>query len=70
MQIYVEPTGADSPNRNKQAERYNETFGVTIRVLHYGSGLPAIFWSLALIHTVYLQNCRVHITFLMTPFEA
>lgn len=66
----VEPTGADSPNQNKQAERYNDTFGVTVRVLLYGSGLPVQFWSAALIHAAYLHNRRVHKSILMTPFEA
>jgi hypothetical protein len=66
----VEPTGADSPNQNKQAERYNDTFGVTVRVLLYGSGLPANFWSAALIHAAYLHNRCVHKTTLMTLFEA
>jgi hypothetical protein len=66
----VEPTGADSPEQNKGAEKWNDTFGVTVRVLLYGSGLPAIFWSAALLHAVYLHNRRVHKSILMTPFEA
>jgi hypothetical protein len=66
----VEPTGADSPNQNKQAERYNDTFGVTTRVLLYGAGFPAAFWSIALVHACYLHNRHVHKSILMTPFEA
>jgi hypothetical protein len=67
---FVEPTGADSPDQNKQAEKYNDTFAVTVRVLLYGSGLPAIFWSAALLHACYLHNRRVHKSIMMTPFEA
>jgi hypothetical protein len=66
----VEPTGADSPNQNKQAERWNDTFGITTRVLLYGSGLPAEFWSAALLMACYIHNQRVHRSILMTPFEA
>lgn len=66
----VEPTGADSPDQNKQAEKYNDILGVTVRVLLYGSGLPAQFWSAALMHACYLHNRRVHKSTLMTPFEA
>jgi hypothetical protein len=66
----VEPTASDSPEQNKQAEKWNDIFGVTVRVLLYGSGLLAVFWSAALIHAAYLHNRRVHKTILMTPFEA
>ena len=66
----VEPTGADSPNQNKQVEKYNDILAITVRVLLYGSGLPAHFWSAALLHAVYLHNRRVHKSILMTPFEA
>jgi hypothetical protein len=68
--VIVEPTGSDSPEQNKQAEKWNDIFGVTVRVLLYGSGLPAVFWSAALIHAAYLHNRRVHKSILMTPFEA
>ena len=37
----VEPTGADSPSQNGQAERYNEMIATTTRVLLYGSDLTA-----------------------------
>jgi hypothetical protein len=66
----VEPTGADSPNQNKQAEKWNDIFGVTVRVLLYGSGFPAMFWSAALLHAVFLHNRRVSKSTMMTPFEA
>ena len=39
-------------------------------VLLYGSGLPATFWSAALLHAVYLHNRRVHRSIMMTPYEA
>jgi hypothetical protein len=66
----VEPTGADSPDQNKQAEKWNDIFGVTVRVLLYGSGFPAMFWSASLLHAVYLHNRRVSKSTMMTPFEA
>ena len=52
----VEPTGADDPAQNKSAEKWNDVLAVTVRVLLYGSGLPAIFWSVALLHTAWLHN--------------
>jgi hypothetical protein len=42
-QYTVEPTGADDPAQNKAAEKWNDILAVTVRVLLYGSGLPAIF---------------------------
>jgi hypothetical protein len=66
----VEPTGADSPDQNKQAKKWNDIFGVTVRVLLYGSGFPAMFWSASLLHAVYLHNRRVSKSTMMTPFEA
>jgi hypothetical protein len=66
----VEPTGADSPDQNKGAEKWNDIFGVTVRVLLYGSGFPAMFWSASLLHAVYLHNRRVSKSTMMTPFEA
>lgn len=41
-QYTVEPTGADDPAQNKAAEKCNDVLAVTVRVLLYGSGLPAI----------------------------
>jgi hypothetical protein len=66
----VEPTGADSPDQNKGAEKWNDVLGTTVWVLLYGSGLPAQFWSAALVHAVYLHNRRVHTSTMMTPFES
>lgn len=44
-QYTVKPTGADDPAQIKAAEKWNDVLAVTVRVLLYGSGLPAIFWS-------------------------
>ncbi len=66
----VEPTGADSPSQNGGAERYNGTLAVKVRTLLYGSGLPAKFWSAALLHSVFLHNRLVHSAINMTPYEA
>jgi len=66
----VEPTGADSPSQNGGAEIYNGTLAVKVRTLLYGSGLPAKFWSAALLHSVYLHNHLVHSSVGMTPYEA
>jgi hypothetical protein len=65
----VEPTGADNASQNKAVEKWNDILGVTVRVLLYGSGLLATFWSAALLHAVYLHNRRVHRSILMTPYE-
>lgn len=65
----VEPTGADSPSQNGGAERWNQTFAVTVRALLYGSGLHAKYWSAALRHAVYLHNRRVHSHTGITPYE-
>jgi hypothetical protein len=55
-QYTVEPTGADDPSQNKSAEKWNDVLAVTVRVLLYGSGLPATFWSAALLHAAWLHN--------------
>ncbi len=65
----VEPTGADSPSQNGGVEIFNGTLAVKVRTLLYGSGLPATFWSSALLHAVYLQNRLVHSATNMTPYE-
>jgi hypothetical protein len=52
----VERTGADSPSQNGSAEIFNNTLAVKVQTLLYGSGLPAKFWSAALLHSVFLQN--------------
>jgi hypothetical protein len=66
----VEPTGADSPSQNGQAERYNESIATTTRTLLYGADLTAHYWSAAAIHAVYLLNRRPHSAINKTPFEA
>ena len=52
----IEPTGADSPSQNGGVEIYNDKLAVRTRTLLFGSGLPAKYWSSALIHSVYLHN--------------
>jgi hypothetical protein len=65
----VKPTGADSPSQNGGAEVYNITLAVKVRTLLYGSGLPAKFWSAALLHAVYLHNRLVHSATGKTPYK-
>jgi hypothetical protein len=66
----IEPTGADSPLQNGAVEIHNAKLAVRMRTLLFGSGLPAKFWSSALIHSVYLHNRLVHTVTKKTPFEA
>ncbi len=66
----IEPTGADSPSQNGAVEIYNGKLAVRTRSLLFGSGLPAKYWSLALLHSVYLHNQLVHTVTKKTPFEA
>ena len=65
----VEPTGADSPSQNGAVEIYNAKLAVGTRTLLFGSGLPAKYWSSALIHLVYLHNRLVHTVTRQMPFE-
>ena len=65
----LEPTGTDSPSQNGDMEIYNDNFAIRTRTLLYGSGLPAKFWSAALLHSVYLHNRLVHSETKVTPFE-
>jgi hypothetical protein len=65
----LKPTGTDSPSQNGAVEVYNDKFAVRTRTLLYGSGLPAKFWSAALLHSVYLHNRLVHSETKATPFE-
>ncbi len=65
----VEPTGADSPSQNGQAENWNNTFAVTTRAFLYGVALEPKYWSVALLLAVYLHNRRVHSRTGITPFE-
>jgi hypothetical protein len=62
-------TGADSPSQNGGAEIYNNTLAIKVRMLLYGSGLLAKFWSAALIHAIYLHNPLVHLATGITPFK-
>ena len=64
-----EPTSADSPSQNGQEEIYNDKLAVRTHTLLYGAGLPAKYWSSALLHAVYLHNCLVHSVTKHTPFE-
>ena len=50
-------------------EIYNAKLAICARTLLYGLGLPAKYWSLALMHSVYLHNRMVHATTRKTPFE-
>jgi hypothetical protein len=43
---------------------------VKVRTLLYGSGLPAKFWSAALVHAAYLHNRLVNSAINKTPYEA
>jgi hypothetical protein len=52
----VEPTGAGNPPQNGAVEIYNGKLAVHARTFLYGSGLPAKYWSAALLHSVYLHN--------------
>jgi hypothetical protein len=65
----VECTGADSSSQNGGAKIYNNTLAVKVWTLLYGSGLPAKFWSAALLHAVYLHNRLVHSATHKTPYE-
>ena len=66
----VEPTGADSPSQNGQAERFNETIATITRTLLYGADLTARYWSAVALHAVYIMNRRPHSAIGKTPFEA
>ncbi len=66
----LEPKGADSPSQNGAVEIYNDKLGIRTCSPLYGSGLPAKYWSAALIHAVYLHNRLVHSVTLCTQFES
>jgi hypothetical protein len=65
----VKPMGFDSPSQNGGAEIYNGTLTVKVWTLLYSLGLPAKFWSAALLHAVYLHNQLVHSSTGRTPYE-
>ena len=60
----------DCPSQNGAAKINNDKLAVKVCTLLYGSGLPAKFWSAALVHSVYLHNGLVHSATKMTPCEA
>ena len=66
----LKPTESDSPLQNGVVEIYNGKLTVRTCSLLYGSGLPAKYWSSALLHSVYLHNQLVHTNMKITPFEA
>jgi hypothetical protein len=70
FQYIVDPTGLDFPSQNGAAEINNNKLAVKVRTLLYGSGLPAKFWSAALLHSAYLHNRLVHSSKKMTPYKA
>ncbi len=65
----VKPMGVDSPSQNGGAESYNHTLVAKVRTLLYGAGLPAQFWSAALLHAVYLHNRLVNSATDRTPYK-
>jgi hypothetical protein len=65
----VEPTSADSPAQNGGAKKWNHTLAVTTHSLLYGAGIPARYWSAALLHAAYVHNRRVHTTTKITPYK-
>jgi hypothetical protein len=50
-------------------EIYNNKLAVRTRTLLYGLGLPAKFWSAALVHSAYLHDRLVHSNTGKTPFK-
>jgi hypothetical protein len=64
-----EPTGADSPSQKGAVEIYNDKLVVCTCTLLYDAKMPEKYWSLALLHAVYLNNCLVHTETWKTPFE-
>jgi hypothetical protein len=66
----IKPTGDNSPSPNGTVEIYNNKLAIKARILLYGSGLPAKYWSVALLHLVYLHNQLVHSITKETPFES
>jgi hypothetical protein len=66
----IEPTGTDSPSQNGAIKIYNDKLAIHACTLLYGLGLPAKYWSAALLYSVYLANCLVHTVMKKTPFEA
>jgi hypothetical protein len=65
----MEPKGVDSLSQNGAVEIYNNELTVWARTLLHGAGIPAKFWSAALLHSVYLHNWLVHTVVKKTPHE-
>jgi hypothetical protein len=65
----LEPTSADSPSQNGAVKVSNDKVAVCTCTLLFGSGLPAQYWSAALLHSVYLHNRLVHLETKKTPFK-
>jgi hypothetical protein len=66
----MEPTGANSPLQNGAVEIYNDKLAICACTLLYGLGLPAKYWSAALLHLAYLANHLVHTVTKKTPFKS
>ena len=68
----VEPTSSDNSSQNGIAERPNRTFGDMMRSMLINAGLPAQYWSYALIQSVFIKNRlpHAHHEYNKTPFEA
>ncbi len=66
---FFESTSADSPSQTGAVEMYNDKLAVRMRTLLYGANLPAMYWSAALLHAVYLNNWLVHTVTKKMPFE-
>ncbi len=54
--VKIRTTPPNTPQRNGIVERMWRTVFNTTRALLYDSGLPVEFWSLAVMHAVYLHN--------------
>jgi hypothetical protein len=65
----MELTGSDAAYENGKVDWPNVTFSAMVRCLLYSAGLSAIFWSAALVHAVYLNNCMYHKVLRHTPHE-
>ena len=66
----VEPAGANSPLQNGSVKKMNHVLAVIERTLLYDSEFEAKYWSVALVHAVYLYNRRIHSALKRTPHEA
>ncbi len=67
--LYPQTNWCGQPVPERGVEIYNDKLAVRTRTLLYGSGLPAKFWSAALVHSAYLHNRLVHSDTGKTSFE-